>query len=1613
MTAANPLPSFAQSPEAPEIGADQTGAETGTGTTDENASVTGGEDTAAADPSPPIPDPTLDSRPPLEAFAATIVTASGAKEDRSAEVIKDAQRLAAEAGEKLLNAGNVVGLETFTNTFYEELYPEGEADVGLVWSRLSGTEKFRAMSSEIQFLRIRAGLLQYTYALQAPSSDLDSPTELLEERRDILMQILDDVRQAQDVLFDRRRETGADRYRQISSALHIAAAEVYMHIADAGFRLRAASLLTELSSGAVQTNSSANYGAARQSVFEALLLDPDSVRAKFLAGEIEERLDWLRTGRAFGGGRFFEVEPVMGQFDGARWTPLGKLETIQKRLEELDPSQAQQSADALEEFIKDFTDRLQLNQRRRQEQIAQLSREIADLEFRIQQTELSASQALEANAQIIRDRLAVSETTRGNLEQRSAALDSEIGNKADDLRRALDALAEVTSQGDLFDPGKFKAFANTAKEVMDDTNALVDAVAGFDVKSLKDRARTLKASFERSKTAAGRSVDIIEFEIERLKAVRGSVEDSIKQVDIAVQTASTEFFEEEARNNIEEIKSEINSLQNQIEDSSLSTAQELKDIRDEIFNLTLGRFEREKARVEAKIDDAKAKIQSASQLIDLYKTNKKRVEEAITAAQLAVEAAGAIPSGIIAGTASGTFNQKPQALMKVQELGLKILDTAQKVEMDIRKAQDIINDLKGLVEDYGNALASLNDDEMKAKLEKGIEDAKAEGRDLKADLLAKVKAQEAQIAQALKESGERIKQRFELSLAKFSAQKDEFEAEIAAIDAEINAFQARITAEQRRARALVDEIAVIRGDLGRLTLEKQGIENSIERTQQQTDEDVRGLQNAAALEAEQFDEITQPLVRRIATLRQISDSLAQGGASQNLDLPMGQLTARSLGPTADALARERLALMDEANQLLFQYANWLYLMTRDPVALSWAISAQSPEELTLAMTRLNTLYETLKRTTGLATPRYFVVRLSKDVIDQVYRDENDELAETLSFTVNPALSGLARKPPLQRIPGTPGSIGQERISVYEPLELFLEQSAPSGLLDDDPAGVPQVPLPGKAEAIFAPFVETEGGAHHLLWDAWVIPNWAGEPPSELSMVGLEPVGPTFYNLGDQVRGHPVLRGREANYTATAYSYDRLREQHELALRFVTAGPERSLIEGTLPGMNYRSLLGRGLGNTWTLKAPKEWSTLRDQAPDFQGLESIDVVFGYLIAPERTVGSASDPEAQIARLRQIQEGQAEPVEAKRICAPLKNQWLCDLRDLQRQDARAIRAKARFEAAKPTGETSAGGQRGDFRQTYQFGESSAATLARLSTLSEMARSMPRGGHIVFPDLEKPLPIHVIDFWQKEAVRRAFAESYCLDEQTDKGRSCETRGRPGPPSYGALTKAIVRDEMLSWPDSQAAAVGPLELIRTWRGLERLFGRLDPDEEGAADGGQENEGDGLTLLSETRRVEQNLALVGAQMEALHEHIAGPVLMARHWVNAYETARMQLDFVEKFTTALSNMSDVNKSRFEQDKAFAAVLQRELASKLVSLHCAEAWFLAAQAAGLSTGDARAMAPSVVARMIDALEPGLKDLTAPGEEGSIELVSFPFEECRGIFVDAQNQIEAQQRAVVAE
>lgn len=1498
-----------------------------------------------------------------------------------------AEETAAEAASAFLAVGDVTTLNRFIDIFYRALCPgipagaEARADAACpAWINLGEGDRARLMSLPMQYIMIRGRILEYETALAGTADPLVTPGEMLKLRRRHLATTEDRIKLASATLFERRGEVDADRYRQMRGALSVAAATVALYTGDAPYRLRGASLVTDLVDAEPGDASASFYGAARQALFEALILAPDNVEAKALAADLEDRLAWVRAGEAFGGRSFFEVEPVMGHPDGPEWTPLARLHGTINRLRDLESNdRVAERRGRINELAQSFAEELRQSRDRRRDEIRRLSQEISDLEYRISTGNLEAGQALEAQTRHLRQQMAQSDVARTELQQREKEIDGEVAMLLDELAAATAELSTISSKSD-FITERYGNFASTATAVLEDTNRVIEAARQFNADEIKTRVKRLDDTIRELANVGETAISRLAADIQIVNARIDSISNATRAITEKIKGLEADYLANVAKQNEESLRNEIEQLESQIEAEGLGTAAAVDMIAERIYASTVGNIEREKAAIEQKVESVRAKFSEAASLIQLYETNRERVEEAIAAANVAVLAAGKMPSGIIAGTAAGTFTQMPEALMRVKELGLKIVENAQKVELDIRRAKAVITDLNTMITDYANALRELDAQSVEAELKRRMQEAVAQGNLARQELIDQIKASQLRIKVTLDESARRLKDRFDASTAELGAVRQQYEAEAGALQAEIRKIEQSIGLEKRKARDLVRRIEVLNGDLGRLQAEKSGLREAVSRVDTDAAATKAEIEQSSKIEEEQYDERSRPLIARLALLRAAVDRLLDGSTIGTVGLPVRAMTSAASTASVSETVRHRQSLIDEANSLLFQYANWLYLMTKDRRALEWAISAQGLSELEIAMRELDKLYAELSRTLGLATPRYFVARIPAAAVREMEASD-DGTSEVIPFTVSPSMWRLADQPP-QRLSRDIGeAIVDEDVFIYSPLEHFRQRTIAGGI------SAPAV------ELVFAPMVEGEEGALNILWDAWVIPNWQSEVPSEIAQIGLRPVGPTSYRLGAEAESVPVLRSRDANVTSTASSYAQVRQQHEQALRFITAGSGASLIDGTLPGMNYRSVLGRGLGNSWELSLPRQWSHFGDESPGIAALESVDIIFGYLVAPERSSGlrpvrSTSDVELA-----------AGPSAGVDCTSNPRQAWLCSLQETYAFAARGAREQARTD----------GGQ----RSRHDFFRSAAAPVLRNETLSRMAAAMPKAHVLATHSRSDREGLGLLSDWRTATgdetvapVRRAFHALFeCRDEMDQAGEpECFETLDVSRLSYGELTRQVVRDEMLNAAPQSVVAVPSLELVRTWRSLSQLFG--SPEEAELV-----SRGDSPTLLSELGEIATRLELLDERMTEIKVKIEGPMAVARRLAGDYETARLQIEFLDQLALGLSDLTTDAGGPRPDDEAAAERLKELLRRRtdddataaLARFHCPEVWYMAARGSGASISDV-ALSLTIMRTLIDAIEPEFEDLIADEPPVPPSLASFPFPECYGVFVEASRALE---------
>jgi hypothetical protein len=680
-----------------------------------------------------------------------------------------------------------------------------------------------------------------------------------------------------------------------------------------------------------------------------------------------------------------------------------------------------------------------------------------------------------------------------------------------------------------------------------------------------------------------------------------------------------------------------------------------------------------------------------------------------------------------------------------------------------------------------------------------------------------------------------------------SARRAEYEAEIAAIQADLRAHQQRVEIERRRARELVRRIAVLGDELGRGKEELDGILQATQQAEARGAAARERVDQETAEEQASGDDTQTELSARLRILEQQARSLIDNVDAASTPAPVGALAATVNARAADVSAREELALVDEANRLIFQYANWLYLISRQPRALEWAVSVQSIEELDLVRKRLEPIYADVRGTIGLSTPRYFTARISRQAIGRASSTSSEGRA-ALTFTVAPSLARFDQPAPIVVATGDEAHVGDEPHSIYLPLTAYLTGSA------RDTGGISRRWEQRTSELVFAPYVETEPGALHLLWDVWIVPKWSGNPPAELRTIGLRPLGPTEYFVNGAVEAQPVLRPREPNYSSTGFSYSRIRAQHKIALERIVGGDrEKSLLDGTVPGMNYRSVLGRGLGNSWELVLPNSWSQLGSRAPHLDQLESIDIVFGYLVAPER--GGSNIASSMLAPRLTEADIAGSPEEKKIADAQL---CLGSLAELECAVDSYIR---HMERGKVWSERVSGQSTDASTSPFGYEHSGAARASRARLLSDMASLMPNASRLADGEQLAENSSTFIERMVGAGGSGAREEASLLESLTKIFPALVSRPllpeRNRPLTVAEITHQIVRDEMLALP-TEPSSVGPIELLRVWRSLEMLLGRADekPEEMNSARQAQEAR---PTLLGEIAALDARLGtLIG-----------------------------------------------------------------------------------------------------------------------------------------------------------
>jgi hypothetical protein len=1226
---------------------------------------------------------------------------------------------------------------------------------------LSFKDKFKDNPSPVaNILTAQTFLFEYELGRSLSLQDFGSPLELLKKQLAQLELAEKAARAALDGLDRDRRSMDAERYRMLRSTALVLRARILMTQGDVGYRLQGASLVGQITGGAKDSIAMAQYGVARQILYEALLLEKNAT-ALDLASAVESRVQWLKEGRYFGGLRFFEVDPVMGTRDGEKWTPLAELEDIlkpdgtlvtaqQKRAVALDKSR-----EAAQSLVTGLLTDLRSAERKKQERLRWLAREVSRLQQDLAGLKGNKTALVSKRLAYLRQEAFQGKTQTIALDAEKNRLRKEQEDVAGQLQTAVAELSDLASKEDLRELlGEAWGGPNGIGTLLERFTGQILQKLGKEP-ALADALTEVKKAWQRIPDKDAAALAEIRARIDRAQG-------AIKEVLSAIETEGQHLKEQIERLAQAQIEKEIAQANTQIEyfrnkilEVSKAAGKTLEDLDKKLQGELQKQIDEQKERILGKIKEVQGQIENARRMIDNVQQAGEDAVKALMAARTAILAAGNIPSGIITGMANGVITGRGSSLIEAAKAAAEVVRQAQVTVEKVEEARDRLRQVQASLEDYRSQLRRLDIKKAAEDLRQSMSEVWRRAKQSEQTLEAEIGRRKQDVRVQLEQMSVRAQRILQLQRDQVEGRISQFRAQRGQKEAEKRSLQIELQRAQRRALAKAGQVQILLGRLASAQRAIDEIDRQRDELKAQPPVSRDEIDRASDAEFAATNDAEKNMLTRIAELEKEAKKLQGSAALDEIEVPAEGLLQPPAGESLDDQTREVQRLLDTVNQRLFSYANWLFLVSQDREALQWAISATSVADALTIYRHLVEIDRKAQGGVGRSRPRYFSIFLSSEDLQGAF-----PVIATQGFayfTVAPHLAGVAppRKPPTTF--GDQEKLGDEPHSVFYPLQ-------------------------ETAELLFAPLVEVEQGTHHILWDVWVVPQWkdAENIPTNLRMVGLEPAGPTVVIREEGPTEMPVRSPSDPSFSSTSYSLARVRAQHQAASARL-ADPAGSLIDGTLHGMNYRQVLGRGLGNSWKLVLPQRWSSLKDLAPGFERLQGVQVIFGYLSDSSRRKGPAREPQPRAAS-GPIAD---KPVEEK-TRPPVATQTALEILHRQEDEYQA-----------------------DRRRDPAFEASPAGQFSRVQSLRSAFDLLPSYNELCKGVKDDPAKSEFLDYLAKGKLLPTSAVAQAPGAAASKS---ETE------RLTAQAEKVIADEMLRYTPSNDL-VGPIELGRIWDSVEYLL--------------------------------------------------------------------------------------------------------------------------------------------------------------------------------------------------
>ena len=1284
----------------------------------------------------------------------------------------------------------------------------------------------KANSPILGYLLAEADLMRYEFG-QVPqlNSDFKSPDEKLDEQLDRLREAQNGLRSAIIKLDESRTKKDFDvqRYHKLRGLFLRLEARILMAKGDMSFRLTPPSLSSQLAGGPSNPLAMTDYRNAR----ERLYLE-DNVASRALADDVELRIGWLLEGRFFGGSRYFEVEPVMGS-EETEWSPLATLKRLMDSGNNNGDSILAAKSDwqnavtlAKREVLKLNKELLENSSRaeqRLQGQIWELSRELLRLQREAKQANVGDAEYVALRLERLRQDCYRTLKLKREYQRQVDELTKQRKEMDRELGARLNELAKIASQEIV--KSEYKTFP-------DIPNSLSDPGLAEALKNFSNAKGTTIGKFEQHLKEHDLRILAIE---KRIQAKRKQLE--ANKIELARRIAVKAE---------DQLKKEVTDLQKSIQDSVENFEEQATASAQQIAKVVKERIRSRRKQIQSEIDHVNGLIDEATRLIRDVQTAAKSAKTAITAARTAIIAAGKIPTGFISGTANGIFTNESTAMIEAAKAGAEVIKHAQATISSVQQAKTRLNKLKAAVREYEQKLKDIDFELIELAIKedcKNVENqARAEKRNFKDliddrknlihDQIIRYRDFEAQITQIRSDV-------LDAESAELTAEK---QAEVAAREA----TREDLEREKKQMRFLAGAVESLVNDLNAKAQKIDRLNAEVQKQTEMLDPkkwDER-LKEKDSVE-ETRDGLRQTLDQQITLIEERRKALEKSlkDPSRLTNYPGLSSSAEQLAVSGTQAVKVSLRTyqkrLEEANGLLFQFANWLYLFSRDPEAQKWAVSCKSLEDAIVVYKKLEGIYKTVQGSVGRASYRLFAIELSREQIQasgigddhKFYVNVDPSLLWVRDFNskaVNDvAYEKLVGKPRMATHKFPKAKRGP--ITIYQPFPIegqeFLDGEVgkrPSLVWNNPsaPKGISTTGVVTFSELTFAPAVQFESGVHQVLWDVWVLPHWEGNFDLNLSKIKIVPVGATKFRRGNIFEQMPVILPYKI--AASASTNDPI----EMVTNWNDgAAQDVDLVSGTFKGLNCLSALGRGLGNTWEMTLPVGW-TGQEGSPGLNKLKKVVVYFAYLTSPRKQLiagGAAAVPVAARPDDRQPENRDREEKTAAALA----------LEDLQARTIAADNAARQFRLARDNKLTN--------YETYE--STPSAQASRLERLQLAAELLP-----TYAELYPPA--------NGEASTNPAKTKFIADaEKLIPGSETSHKEQPGY-DIKSLATQIIDNEVMSYSPS-SAVLGPVELHNVWKTTAPVLS--NPTEKGPPG-----------LLEEMKKSHEQLKLADATLKAVVE---------------------------------------------------------------------------------------------------------------------------------------------------